>query len=106
MASESQGMALALISDARARAEAISMKSLDIAREAIAEAEYRLSKLPSQANAIEAFLEETSKMLTPEQEVIIARRKSLNDSARKPLEAEVISEPEATADAESASEDK
>ena len=99
MASESQGMALALIADARARAEAISLKSLDIAREAIAEAEYRLSKLPTQANAIEAFLEETSKMLTPEQEVIIARRKSMDDSARKPLEAEVVSEAEVDADA-------
>ena len=100
MASESQGMALALISDARARAEAISMKSLDIAREAIAEAEYRLGKLPGQANAIEAFLEETSRMITPEQEVMIARRKTLDDSMRKPIEAEVVAEDEPAASSE------
>jgi cell division septum initiation protein DivIVA len=93
-ASESQSMALALISDARARAEAVSMKSLDFAREAIAEAEYRMSKLPQQANAIEAFLEETAKMITPEQEVIIARRKSLNESLRKPLEADLVQDEE------------
>jgi cell division septum initiation protein DivIVA len=94
MASESQGMALALISDARARVEAISMRSLDIAREAIAEAEYRLSKLPQQANAIEAFLEETARLITPEQEVIIARRKSLNESLSKPLEADLVQDAE------------
>ena len=99
MASESQGMALALIADARARAEAISLKSLDIAREAIADAEYRLSKLPEQANAIEAFLEETSKMITPEQEVIIARRKSLDESRRIAVEADLVSDSE-PADAE------
>ena len=90
MASESQGMALALISDARARAEALAMKSLDIAREAIAEAEYRLSKLHQQSNAIEAFLEETSRLITPEQEVILARRKSLSESLSKPLEADLV----------------
>ena len=94
MASESQGMALALIADSRARAEALSLKSLDIAREAIAEAEYRLSKLPEQANAIERFLEETSKMITPEQEVIIARRKSLDASLRQPVEADLIQDDE------------
>jgi hypothetical protein len=49
-----------------------------------------MSKLPLQANAIEAFLEETAKMITPEQEVIIARRKSLNESLRKPLEADLV----------------
>ena len=94
MASESQGMALALIADARARAEAVSHKSLDIAREAIAEAESRLSRLPTQANAIEAFLEETSKMITPEQEVILARRKSLDESRQKTIEADIVSEEE------------
>lgn len=89
-ASESQGMALALIADARARAESVSLKSLDIAREAIAEAEARLARLPSQANAIEAFLDETSKMITPEQEVFLARRRSLDDSLRKPIEAQIV----------------
>jgi hypothetical protein len=92
-------MALALISDARARAEALAMKSLDIAREAIAEAEYRLSKLPQQSNAIEAFLEETARLITPEQEVIIARRKSLNESLSKPVEADLVQDEE-PADAE------
>jgi len=94
MASESQGMAIALISDARARAEAVSMKSLDIARQAIAEAEYRLSKLPQQANAIEAFLEETARMITPDQETILERRKSLNESISKPLEADLVQDEE------------
>ncbi len=62
----------------------------EIAREAIAEAEARLARLPSQANAIEAFLEETSKMITPEQEAFLARRRSLEESSRKPIEAELV----------------
>jgi hypothetical protein len=83
-------MAAALLADARARAEKLAVRSLDITREAIAEAEYRLAKLPSQQNSIESFLEETRSMLTPEQEVIIARRKSLEQAFQQPLEAEVI----------------
>ena len=76
--------------NAPTRAEKLAVRSLDITREAIAEAEYRLAKLPSQQNSIESFLEETRSMLTPEQEVIIARRKSLEQAVQQPLEAEVI----------------
>jgi hypothetical protein len=90
VAQESQSMAAALLADARARAETLAVRSLDITREAIAEAEYRLAKLPSQQNSIESFLEETRSMLTPEQEVIIARRKSLEQAFQQPLEAEVV----------------
>ncbi len=83
-------MAAALLADARARAEKLAVRSLDITREAIAEAEYRLAKLPSQQNSIEEFLSETRSMLTPEQEVIIARRKSLEQAISQPIEAELI----------------
>lgn len=90
MAQESQSMAAALLADARSRAEDMAIKSLDITRDAIAEAEYRLAKLPAQQNAIQNFLEETRQMLTPEQELLISRRKSLENYSSKPLEAEVI----------------
>jgi predicted nucleic acid-binding Zn-ribbon protein len=69
----------------------MAIKSLDLTREAIAEAEYRLAKLPAQQNAIESFLEETRLMLTPEQQVIISRRKSLEKSLA-PLEGELIND--------------
>ncbi|NCV36718.1 MAG: hypothetical protein EBW70_01475, partial [Actinobacteria bacterium] len=45
----------------------------------------------------EQFISETNSLLTPEQEVIIARRKSLDEMFSKPLEAEV-SEPEEAID--------
>ena len=94
IAQESQAMAAALLADARARAEKLAVRSLDITREAIAEAEYRLAKLPSQQNSIQEFLNETRSMLTPEQEVIIARRKSLDLATAKPLDAELIEDTE------------
>jgi 16S rRNA G1207 methylase RsmC len=92
VAQESQSMAAALLADARARAEKLAVRSLDITREAIAEAEYRLAKLPSQQNSIQDFLAETRSMLTPEQEVLISRRKSLDQAIAQPLEAELIEE--------------
>ena len=96
IAQESQSMAAALLADARARAEKLAIRSLDITREAIAEAEYRLAKLPAQQNSIEEFLSETRSMLTPEQEVIIARRKSLEQAIQPPLEAELIEDADET----------
>jgi len=90
LASESEAMALNMIADARSRAESLAIKSLDITREAIAEAEYRLAKLPTQQNSIEDFLSETKSLLTPEQEIIISRRRNLESSLRKPIEPEVM----------------
>ena len=96
IAQESQSMAAALLADARARAEKLAVRSLDITREAIAEAEYRLAKLPSQQNSIQDFLSETRSMLTPEQEVLISRRKSLEQTNQPPLEAELIEDADET----------
>ena len=92
LASESQAMALNILADARGRAEGLALRSLEITREAIAEAEYRLAKLPTQQNNIEEFLSETRSMLTPEQEVIVSRRRSIEKLAREPIEPEVVGE--------------
>lgn len=95
LAAESQAMALNMLADARGRAEGLAMRSLEITRDAIAEAEYRLANLPAQQNAIEEFLSETKSMLTPEQELVIARRRSLENIVRAPQEPEVIEADEA-----------
>ena len=105
LSNESEAVALNIIADARARAESLSMRSLEITREAIADAEYRLSKLPTQQNAIEEFLSETKSLLTPEQEIIISRRRSLEQSLKAPIEPEVVEEDEAAA-VNTAAEDK
>ena len=91
MAAESESMALNIIADARSRAEKLSMRSLEITQAAIQEAEARLSMLPSQQNAIEEFIAETKSLLTPEQEMVISRRKTIEES-RKPIEPEVVAE--------------
>lgn len=67
------------------------MRSLEITQAAIQEAEIRLSRLPSQQNAIEEFIAETKSLLTPEQEMAISRRRSIEES-RKPIEPEVVVE--------------
>ena len=97
LAAESESMALNVIADARARAEKLSMRSLEITRESLMDAEQRLARLPGLQASIEQFISETNSLLTPEQEVIIARRKSLDEKFSKPLEAEV-SEPEEAID--------
>ena len=91
LSAESESMALNIIADARSRAEKLSMRSLEITQAAIQEAEIRLSKLPSQQNAIEEFIAETKSLLTPEQEMAISRRRSIEES-RKPIEPEVVVE--------------
>lgn len=91
LAAESESMALNIIADARSRAEKLSMRSLEITQAAIQEAEARLSMLPSQQNAIEEFIAETKSLLTPEQEMAISRRKTIEES-RKPIEPEVVAE--------------
>ena len=87
---EANSISLNLLADTRARAEALSIKSLDLTRDAIAEAEYRLSKLPGQQNALEDFLKETANLLTPDQQILLSRRKSIEKVAEPALDAEVI----------------
>jgi cell division septum initiation protein DivIVA len=87
---EANALALNLLVDTRARAEKLAIKSLDLTRDAIAEAEYRLSKLPAQQNSIEEFLRETQRLLTPEQQVMLSRRNSLDISNLPAIEPEVI----------------
>jgi cell division septum initiation protein DivIVA len=96
LSAESEAMALNIVADARSRAERLSMRSLEITRAAIQDAEARLARLPEQQNAIEDFIEETKSMLTPEQELIVSRRKSIEESMRKPVEAEIVDEEPAT----------
>lgn len=87
---EANSVSLNLLADTRIRAERLAIKSLDLTREAISEAEYRLSKLPTQQNALEEFLKETENLLTPEQIVILARRKSIENSKNPDIEVEVL----------------
>lgn len=87
---EANSISLNLLADTRARAEALAIRSLDLTRDAMAEAEYRLSKLPSQKAALEEFLEGTKNLLTPEQQVLLSRRKSINQQAQEPVDAEVV----------------
>jgi ElaB/YqjD/DUF883 family membrane-anchored ribosome-binding protein len=105
LAAESESMALNIIADARSRAEKLSMRSLEITQAAIQDAEARLSRLPSQQNAIEEFIAETKSLLTPEQEMAISRRKTLEES-RKPLEPEVVAEDADEVVVEAEAEDK
>lgn len=99
LAAESESMALNIIADARSRAEKLSMRSLEITQAAIQEAESSLSRLPSQQNAIEEFIAETKSLLTPEQEMAISRRKTIEDS-RRSIEPEVVEEDEVVVEAE------
>lgn len=87
---EANSVSLNLLADTRARAESLAIKSLDLTRDAIAEAEYRMSKLPVQQVALEDFLNETASLLTPEQQVLLARRKSINKAAEPAIEPEVV----------------
>jgi len=87
---EANAISLNLLADTRARAEALAIKSLDLTRDAIADAEYRLAKLPSQQIALEDFLHETSTLLTPEQQLLLSRRKSLDKANQPPHEPEVL----------------
>lgn len=87
---EANSISLNLLADTRARAEALSIKSLDLTRDAIAEAEYRLSKLPGQQVALEDFLKETASLLSPDQQVLLSRRKSIEKVSEPAIEAEVI----------------
>lgn len=87
---EANSISLNLLADTRARAEGLSIRALDLTRDAIAEAEYRLSKLPSQQLALEDFLKETASLLTPEQQVLLSRRQSIAKAAEPPAEPEVI----------------
>ncbi|NCV98902.1 MAG: hypothetical protein EBW31_05245 [Actinobacteria bacterium] len=105
LAAESESMALNIIADARSRAEKLSMRSLEITQAAIQDAEARLSRLPSQQNAIEEFIAETRSLLTPEQEMAISRRKTIEEN-REPLEPEVVAEDEDEVVVEAEAEDK
>ena len=86
ISNEATSISLNLITDAKHRAESLAVKSLDLTRDAISEAEYRLSKLPAQQNAIEEFLRETQNLLTPQQQVILARRNSIEKNNQPALE--------------------
>ncbi|MCF8529547.1 MAG: hypothetical protein K9G13_06600 [Aquiluna sp.] len=87
---EANALSLNLLVDTRARAEKLAIKSLDITRNSIAEAEYLLSKLPAQQNSIEEFLLETQNLLTPEQQVTLSRRNYLDKADQAAIEPEVI----------------
>lgn len=87
---EANSVSLNLLADTRARAEALSIRSLDLTRDALAEAEYRLSKLPGQQLALEDFLKETASLLSPEQQVLLSRRKSINKASEPAEDAEII----------------
>jgi hypothetical protein len=56
----------------------------------LAEAEYRLSKLPGQQIALEEFLRETASLLSPEQQLLLSRRKSINKASEPAVDAEII----------------
>lgn len=87
---DAESMATALIQDARYRSERLSIRSLELTKNAISDAEFRLARLPEEQLEIEKFLEETRNLLTPEQEMLL-RRKQIQESAkRQQLEGEVI----------------
>lgn len=87
---EANSISLNLLADTRTRAETLATKSLGLTRDAIAEAEYRMSKLPVQQIALEDFLKETSSLLTPEQQVLISRRMSITKANEPPLDAQIV----------------
>jgi len=87
---DANDLSLNLLADTRARAEKLAIKSLDITRNSIVEAEYLLSKLPAQQNSIEDFLRETQSLLTPEQQVTLSRRNSLDRANQPAIEPQVI----------------
>lgn len=95
---EANSVSLNLLADTRARAESLAIKSLDLTRDAIAEAEYRISKLPGQQIALEDFLLEIASLLTPEQQVLLSRRRSINKAAEPVIEAQVIAADETKGD--------
>ena len=70
------------------------------------EAENRLARLPELQANIEQFISDTKSLLTPEQEVIIARRRGIEESSRKPIEPEVIADEAEEAVAEAETEEK
>ena len=86
---EAESMAAALIQDARYRAEQLSMRSLEVTKNAIVDAETKLARLPREKAELENFLQETSNMLTPEQEAIL-RRKQVRENATKSIEGKVL----------------
>jgi len=88
---DAKEMALNIMEDSRTRAERLAIKSLDLTRDAIVEAEYRLAKLPMQQAALEEFISETEGLLSPEQQVMLSRRQSMKRLAEaKAIEPEVI----------------
>jgi len=82
-------MSAALIQDARYRAEQLAIKSLEVTKNAIVEAETKLSKLPGQKAEMESFLDETKNLLTPQQEAML-RRKQIQENAMRSIEGETL----------------
>jgi len=95
---EANAVALNLLVDSRSRAEALSIRALDLTSDAIAEAEYALSKLPDQKLALENFLSESSNLLTPDQQLLLARRKSVTQGPQAAIEPELIEASEEQSD--------
>jgi cell division septum initiation protein DivIVA len=87
---EANAVALNLLADTRTRAEKLATRSLDLTRSTIIEAQYLLSKMPSQKSALEQFLVDTSSLLTPEQQVMLSRRESIEKGQAPALEAELV----------------
>lgn len=86
---EAESMSAALIQDARYRAEQLAMKSLEVTKNAIIDAETRLARLPGQKAEMENFLEETKNLLTPQQEAML-RRKQIQENALKSIEGDIL----------------
>lgn len=86
---EAESMSAALIQDARYRAEQLAMKSLEVTKNAIIDAETKLARLPGHKAEMENFLEETKNLLTPQQEAMI-RRKQIQENAMKSIEGETL----------------
>ena len=86
---DAESMSAALIQDARYRAEQLAMKSLEVTKNAIIDAETRLARLPGQKAEMENFLEETKNLLTPQQEAIL-RRKQIQENALKSIEGDIL----------------
>lgn len=86
---DAENMAIALIQDARQRNEALALKTLEMTKSMMADAEYQLAKLPEHRMQLERFLDETKNLLTPEQEMLL-RRKQIQEFAHLTLEGELI----------------
>ncbi len=86
---DSESMSAALIQDARYRAEQLAIKSLEVTKNAIVDAENRLARLPGQKAEMEKFLDETRNLLTPQQESIL-RRKQIQENALKSIEGDIL----------------